>query len=261
VLILSHMQYGHIHGHRLQHTIKLEFVRQYQRNSDRVSKSLEQLSTGKRINRPSDDPAGFIAAEGLRGDIVVLSAESRAAESQRFNVRQEQSQLGNVQQLLNEVRGQLVGAADGTLSPQQRKNIQQGIDASLDAIDRILGPKNVRHALNELRSGGKANVVDGDIEAAAQLVESELRSVGQARVAAAAYEKYQIDLPQQLRQDQIIIVQQTLSQIEDTDFAKAASELVQGQILSEAALIALAYANREQSALLQTLLRSFSEEA
>jgi len=248
-------------GFSIRSNSSSQFVRQYQRNSDKVFKSLEQLSTGKRINRPSDDPAGFIAAEGLRGDIVVLSAKSRAAESERFKVRQEQSQLGNVQQLLNEVRGKIVGAADGTLSSQQRKSIQQDIDASLDAIDQILGPKNSNHSLNELRSGGKANLIDGDIEDAAELVKSELQRVGRARIAAATYEKYQIDLPQQLRQDQIIIVQQTLSQIEDTDFAKAASELIQGQILSEASLLALAFANREQSDLLLSLIEPFSVEA
>ena len=48
-------------------------------------------------------------------------------------------------------------------------------------------------------------------------------------------------------QDKKVRVIETLSMIEDTDFAVAAAELVQGQIMASAAMAALAYANQEMT--------------
>ena len=44
-------------------------LQKHERNHDLIQQSIERLSTGKRINRPSDDPAQFILAEDLRGDL------------------------------------------------------------------------------------------------------------------------------------------------------------------------------------------------
>jgi flagellar hook-associated protein 3 FlgL len=60
-------------------------VRNYARNHERVGVSVEQLSTGKRINRPSDDPAGFVAAEEIRRELQELEAQGRAATFGRAN--------------------------------------------------------------------------------------------------------------------------------------------------------------------------------
>lgn len=234
---------------------------QYQRNTDQISQSLERLSTGKRINRPSDDPAGYIAAEGLRGDLVELRAQSKVATSSRFAVRQRESALSEIQNTLNNVRGNLVAAADGLNSPTQSKAIQLEIDASLDAIDLISSQvEGVADsaALRELREGGASNVIDGDVAAAAALVDSKLSSISTARAAAGAYERTE-DVFEQLRQDQIVITAETLSQIEDADYAEESSKFVQGQILAEAALLAIAYSNRSQVDLLGELLDSLDD--
>jgi hypothetical protein len=53
------------------------------------------------------------------------------------------------------------------------------------------------------------------------------------------------DIYTQLREDKEVILTETLSQIEDTDFAAATAELAQGQVLTEAAIVALAYATHQ----------------
>lgn len=134
-------------------------LQQVDRNGDKVSRALGRLSTGKRINRVSDDPAGFVAAEGLRGDLVELRAEHKVANASKFRVRQRESALGQVQNVLNDVRGNLVTAADGLNSDAQKYALQLEIDASLDAIDQIASTvEGVANSadLSALRQGGSA---------------------------------------------------------------------------------------------------------
>lgn len=238
-----------------------QMITQYQRNTKKVSTALEHLSTGKRINRASDDPAGYIGAEQLRGDLVVMEAESRVSYAQRFKVHQRQSALGEIQNVLNSVRGSLVSAADGSNSKAQSQAIQTEINAALDAIDLIAeGVEGVAgsSALSALREGGGADVLNGDISAAAELVDAKLSSLSRARAAEGAYEKYQIDVFDQLREDQIVITTEALSQLEDTDFAEEASNLVSGQILTEATLAAMAFSRREQIQLMEILLKGIN---
>jgi len=240
----------HSVGHRGQ------LLQQYQRSNDQVSQALERLSTGKRINRPGDDPAGFIAAENLRGDIIDLRAESRAVSRNRFRVRHQESALSEIQRTLSSVRGNLVTAADGLNSAAQTRAIQQQIDASLDAIDLIAGRVegvNDSSPLSELREGGTASVIDGDIAVATELVDGKLIHLSRSRAAAGAYERTE-EIFQQLREDQIVINTEALSEIEDADFAAETSNLVQGQILSEASITALAFANRESLEQIEELL-------
>lgn len=238
-------------------------LNQHRRNTEQVADSIERLSTGKRINRPSDDPAGFVAAENLKGDIIDLQAESRAAKTNRFRVRQRESALSEIQRTLNRVRGKLVSAADSFNTPAQQSAIQSEIDASLDAVDLVASRvEGVRDSsdLKELRAGGTANVIDGNIAAAADLVEGKLEAISSSRAAAGAYLKND-DIFEQLRSDQIVISKEALSHIEDTDFAQETSRLVEGQILSEASIQALAYANRESIEQIEELLEDLGSDS
>jgi flagellin-like protein len=58
----------------------------------------------------------------------------------------------------------------------------------------------------------------------------------------------------QLREDQIVITTEALSQIEDTDFAAESAEFALGRVLSQASMMALAFSNREQAEQLQEIL-------
>lgn len=57
-----------------------------------------------------------------------------------------------------------------------------------------------------------------------------------------------------------MITAETLSQLEDADFATEAANLVQGQILSRAALMALEFSNREQVEIIESLLKGLNDE-
>jgi len=106
-------------------------------NTD-LQRSLNRLSTGLRINTGKDDPAGLIASEVLRSDIV--SVQNAITNSQRADqlIATADSALGQVSSLLNDIRGLVSQAANtGALSDEQIAANQLQIDSSLEAIDRI----------------------------------------------------------------------------------------------------------------------------
>ncbi len=106
-------------------------------NAD-LQTSLTRLSTGLRINSGKDDPAGLIASEVLRSDI--LSVERAITNSERANqlIATADSALGQVSSLLNDIRGLVSEAANsGALSTEQIEANQLQVDSSLEAIDRI----------------------------------------------------------------------------------------------------------------------------
>src|SRR3989339_1475013 len=108
------------------------------RSNDQLQQALTRLSTGLRINTGKDDPAGLIASEILRSDMV--STEKAISNSERANqmIATADSALGQVSSLLNDIRGLVEEAANkGALSADQIKANQLQIDSSLDAIDRI----------------------------------------------------------------------------------------------------------------------------
>ncbi len=108
------------------------------RSNQALGQSLERLSTGLRINRGKDDPAGLIASENLRSDIV--SVRSAITNSERANqiIATADSALSEVSALLNDIRGLVTQAANtGALSDDQIAANQLQVDASLNALNRI----------------------------------------------------------------------------------------------------------------------------
>src|SRR5215475_1470482 len=106
-------------------------------NTD-LQQALTRLSTGLRINTGADDPAGLIASESLKSDIV--SVQNAITNSQQANqlIATADSALGQVSSLLNDIRGLVSEAANtGALSDDQIAANQLQIDSSLEAIDRI----------------------------------------------------------------------------------------------------------------------------
>ena len=106
-------------------------------NSD-LNVALTRLSTGLRINSGADDPAGLIASEALRSEITSLGKAVSNTNRASQIISTADSALGEVSNLLNDIRGLVVEAANsGALSDQEIAANQLQIDSSLEAINRI----------------------------------------------------------------------------------------------------------------------------
>ena len=108
------------------------------RSNVQLQESLTRLSTGLRINSGKDDPAGLIASENLRRDIASITKAISNSERANQLIGTADSALGQISNLLNDIRGLVVEAANtGVLSDEQIAANQLQVDSSLEAIDRI----------------------------------------------------------------------------------------------------------------------------
>ncbi len=109
-------------------------------NNGMLSQSLERLSTGLRINRGKDDPAGLIASQNLRAEIRGLDQAIKNAERADQVVNITEGGLGEVSSLLNELQALITQTANtGGLSTEEREANQLQIDSILQTIDRVAG--------------------------------------------------------------------------------------------------------------------------
>lgn len=107
-------------------------------NNFSLNNSLQRLSTGLRINRGKDDPAGLIASETLRADIKSIGQAVKNAERADQVVNIAEGGLQEISALLSELQGLLTSAASKAgLSLAEREANQLQVDSILQTIDRI----------------------------------------------------------------------------------------------------------------------------
>jgi len=107
-------------------------------NNGALTTSLERLSTGLRINRGKDDPAGLIASQNLRAEGASLSAAISNAERADQVVNIAEGGLNEVSSLLTELQSLVTETANSAgLSREEKEANQLQIDSILQTIDRI----------------------------------------------------------------------------------------------------------------------------
>jgi len=107
-------------------------------NNKALSLSLERLSTGLRINRGGDDPAGLIASQNLRADKAGLGAAIGNSERAEQVVNIAEGGLQEVSGLLTDLEGLVTATANSAgLSTEEKEANQLQIDSILQTIDRI----------------------------------------------------------------------------------------------------------------------------
>ena len=102
-----------------------------------ISKSLERLSSGLRINRAADDAAGLSISEKLRGQIRGLNRASSNALDGISLIQTAEGALNEVHSILQRMRELSVQAANGIYTADDRQSIQLEVSQLIDEIDRI----------------------------------------------------------------------------------------------------------------------------
>ena len=111
--------------------------RQLGMNNNQVSKSLEKLASGYRINRAGDDAAGLAVSESMKAQITGLEAASSNSQDAISLVQTAEGALTEVHDMLNRMVELSTKAANGTYTDAQRQNYQDEIKELKDEIDRI----------------------------------------------------------------------------------------------------------------------------
>src|SRR5215203_4520518 len=123
---------------RIQNNVEaFNAQRQLVGNSDKLSKAMERLSSGYRINRAGDDAAGLAISEKLRGQIGGLAQASRNSADAISMVQTAEGALNSVHSMLQRVRELAVQYKNGTLGTNDRAAIQSEVDQLKAEIGRI----------------------------------------------------------------------------------------------------------------------------
>lgn len=229
---------------------------------------LERLSTGKKVNRASDDPAGMMV-------VTDIASRQKTIETRRNRIAFEQSYLGAldgaksvVGDLLIDLRGSvLAGANKGGLTNEEQDAIQIEVDSILHTINglsntsefngqKLLGGLTTESLdLNGLFGGGANRISGGNLEEAASKVEAAISSVNSSRAAAGNQAK-KLESEDRTLATELEAITGIRSSIEDADYAAEAAALVRSQMLEQAATYVTLFTRNLKAQTMMTLLGS-----
>ena len=106
-------------------------------NNNRLSNSVERISSGLRINKAADDAAGLAISEGLRSDIRSLRQAIRNSNDGVSLINIAEGALNEQGSMLIRLRELASQAATGTTGSTERATIQLEFNALRNEIDRI----------------------------------------------------------------------------------------------------------------------------
>ncbi len=240
-------------------------------------KSFEKLSSGKRINKASDDAAGLAIAAKTLADADVLKVAARNT-SDAISVTDVASQLYDTSgDILNRMSELAEQSANGTYSDTQRIALQQEYTALASELDRqsassqfngqqlsggsftfnvgdsqgvqlniaTLTSQGLGVASQNISTQGAAQSALNQIKTARDTVNQQAGQVGAVQSQLLSnYDRIQNTQP---------VLRESASRIQDADIAEEVSNLVRNRILSQGSASLLAQANISQKTALQLL--------
>ncbi len=258
--------------------------RQLGMNNSQVSKSLEKLSSGYRINRAGDDASGLAISEKMKAQIKGLETASSNAQDGISLVQTAEGATTEIHNMLNRMVELTTKAANGIYdSTTDRPAIKAELDALADEIDRIVSSTNFNGTTlldgtldTDLQIGTEAtDTLDVKVEklnTEGLSIKKDVLKVGttdeandtlalvKEAINTVSTERANLGAIQNRLEYTINNLDTTAenmtaanSRIRDTDMAKEMMNYTKMNVLTQAAQAMLAQANQQPQAVLQLL--------
>lgn len=240
-----------------------------------LSKSMEKLSSGFRINRAADDAAGLAISEGLRSQVGGLKVAVRNAQDGVSVAQTAEGALTEVHSMLQRMNDLSVQYNNGTQNTESQAALQAEFDALNTEITRI---KDNTKFNGVALFGGTAQtfqvgydnadtiaisataLADFTAGAAVSAIDITDSNTLQAAVTEVSTQRAELGAVQNRFEHTINNVNVAIenlsaseSRIRDTDMAQEMMSLTRSQILSQAGTAMLAQANSAPNGVLQLL--------
>jgi flagellin len=245
------------------------------KTSAQVSKSMERLSSGLRINRAADDAAGLAISELMRGQIRGLQQASRNIEDGVSFVQTAEGSLDEVHAMLQRVRELAVQYQNGTLSASSHTAIQSEVDQLSAEIERIgksakfngvtlldsqngsvtfqIGANDGEQISVALISLGAVLGSYSDLSTATLgAIDKAIDAVSSARAGFGAVQN-RLEHSLNVASNSVANLTAAESRIRDVDMADEMVKLTKAQILQQAGTAMLSQANQAPQSVLQLL--------
>lgn len=244
-------------------------LRALRENQDQIAQSLERLSTGKKINRASDDPSGMVASVDHKVRIYSIEQELKSFAQQESYLGAKEGGLSVISDRVLELNSLVVRAANAAGNSQEEQDaIKDEITSVLESIDYIANTTTFKgqRILSEYSTGSIADGLKSlatlafeDPEAAQDLAQESVDSVAIKR-AAIGNQLNAIDSKRSVLSNELINLSESLSIIEDTDYAEESAKLIRAQILEQASIMAVEI-NRQSAKQVLSLLEGATDLA
>lgn len=164
---------------RIQHNIAaLNAHRQLGNNNTSVSKSLEKLSSGYRINRAGDDAAGLAISEKMRAQITSLDTAQKNANDGISLIQTAEGALTEVHSMLNRMVELSMQSANGIYDKDvDRKNLDEEFQQLKKEINRIADTTTFNGTTLLDGANTKISLQIGDTAAAKNILEVKISSI------------------------------------------------------------------------------------
>lgn len=252
------------------------------KNQVSSSRTMEGLSSGKRINRASDDAAGTAVAARMTTQVRGLSQAARNANDGVAMLQTFEGALGSMQDALQRMRELSIQSANGTYSDTDRTNLDGEFQQLWEEIDRISestrfnGMKYIGADADDvvlqlsdvandtltitfterttatMFTGAQKIDSASDAQAAILEIDAALELINADRATFGGFMN-RLDYTADNLNNAKVNLSDAKSRIEDLDMAEAMSELTKSEILSQSSIAMLGKANQAPQAILQLL--------
>ena len=156
---------------RIQHNImSMNAYRNYNNNASALSKNLEKLSSGYKINRAGDDAAGLAISEKMRAQIKGLEAAQKNVKDGISLVKTAEGAMQEIQDMLSRMKYLATQSSNGTYDDEvDRKALQDEVEQLNSEINRIAdsanfnGTKLLDGSLGSNSASGKTPVINSNL--------------------------------------------------------------------------------------------------
>lgn len=122
----------------INHNMSAEYANRILKTRDLdMTKNIEKLSSGMRINRAGDDASGLAVSEKLRAQIRGLNQASRNISNGISFIQTTEGYLQETQDVLHRIRELAVQSVNGVYSEEDRMQIQVEVSQLVDEINRV----------------------------------------------------------------------------------------------------------------------------
>jgi len=240
--------------------------------NSRIAEHQLRLATGKRINTPGDDPAGYQLAQGLtsRRNGLEVAMDNVSNAQSILNVAEGGYQ--NIMDIVQTLKQKATQAADGALSASQRGAINDQVSGLLSEVDEIVSSTTFNDngliggdfSATSFQTGEQASetltvslqnadsgalsisavsvATQASASAAMTALDSAIDTLA-SRVQDIGEYKSRLATKEATLSIAITNTEAVRSNIEDADFAKEQMELIKMQILQQTAMTSLSQAN------------------
>lgn len=233
----------------------LNMLNNIKKTSNELKTSMEKLSSGKKINQASDDPAGLIISERMRAQIVAVEQEISNIENNYNKYATADGNLQTQQNSLQEMRDIALEAAnEGGSSEETQEALQRSMDNAVQSCNNV--QNSASFGVQKLFDGSDGSVADLEpvtsidisspekAQEAVDQIDQKMNEVSELRGEIGSKQKNDLEASRNNLETELVNLTAAESAVRDVDMAKEYANFVSKEIQLKSSMAILAHQNQ-----------------